>query len=81
MQGWCLERVRSYRITLSNQAGAILEALLSVGIYGGSVPEIIQRFVEARLADYVLRVLLKLKRRKANGAKPKQSKPAAAKLP
>lgn len=42
-----------YQITISDQANSILEGLEKAGIYGRTVPDIIKRFVDARLAEFV----------------------------
>jgi hypothetical protein len=42
-----------YQVTVSDQADEILKGLLRYGIYGRSIPEIIKRFVDAKLVTMV----------------------------
>ena len=42
-----------YQITISDQAQAVLENMLSVGIYGSTVPEIMKRLIDRSLVEIV----------------------------
>ena len=44
---------KRYQVTVSDQANEVLKGLLRYGIYGRSVPEIIKRFIDAKLIAMV----------------------------
>jgi hypothetical protein len=42
-----------YQITISDQAQVILESMLSAGIYGASIPEIMKRLIDRSLVELI----------------------------
>ena len=42
-----------YQITVSEQAAAILEHLVELGIYGRTTSEVIKRLLDGRLAEFI----------------------------